>query len=87
MIERVYTILIGFGTINEGIDFMTNSIYKIAFSVNNQTYNYLGQPIDTPLDSEIVMVGGVFITNTEDPAPGDVYIDNGFLKYFKETGI
>jgi hypothetical protein len=84
MIERVYTILVGFNTLQNGIDYMFSSPYKIAFSVDGQTYSYLGQPIDTPVDSEIIMVGNVFITNTEDPAPGDVYIDNGFLKYYKE---
>ena len=86
MIERVYTILVGFNTLQDGIDYMSSSPYKIAFSVGGQTYDDLGNSIQTPDYSEIVMVGDVFITNTEGPAPGDLYIDNGFLRYYKEIG-
>ena len=86
MTERIYTFLFNFNTIQEGVDYMSNSPHKFAFSVGGQTYDNLGNPIPTPDYSEITEVVDVFTVNNVNPWPGDLYINNGFLRYYKEIG-
>ena len=48
MIERVHTFLFNFNTVQEGVDYMSNSPHKFAFSVEGQTYDNLGNLTSTP---------------------------------------
>jgi hypothetical protein len=86
MTERIYTFLFNFNTIQEGVDYMSNSPHKVAFSVGGQTYDKLGNPIPTPDYSDITEVVNVFSVNNTNPWPGELYVDNGFLRYYKEIG-
>jgi len=84
MNKTIYIILVGFNTLQEGLDYMTSSPYNFSFIVGGQTYDSLGNPIATPDNPEIIQYGQIYITDNENPAPGDLYIEDGFLKYYKE---
>ena len=84
MLEKEYIILLGFSSIQEGVDYMSLSPYTFAFSVGGVTYDFGGSIIDTPNDSSIINEGHIFICNHSDPLPGSLYIDDDFLKYYKE---
>jgi len=84
MIEKEYIILLGFDTIQGGIDYMVTSPHNFSFSVGGDTYDYEGNLLETPLESSVISEGGIYITNTENPQPGSLYINGGFLKYYKE---
>lgn len=84
MNKKIHIILVGFNTLQDGIDYMVSSPYKFAFIVGGQTYDSIGNPITTPENSEVVNFGSIYITDNENPASGDLYIEGGFLKYYKE---
>jgi hypothetical protein len=83
MTENTYIILIGFDTLQNGIDYMVSSPYKLAFSVDGQTYDYLGNAITTPSESEVIAEGSIWICDCDNPVSGDLYVSDGFLKYNK----
>jgi hypothetical protein len=83
MKKKVYIILIGFNSIQEGIEYNQNSPYKISFSVDGVTYNEDGDTIETPNNSEVIPNGGIYVCNNQNPISGQLYIEDGFLKYFK----
>lgn len=84
MIEKEYIILLGFNSVQEGIDYMQSSPHNFAFSVGGSTYDHEGNSISTPDDSEVIPNGNIYVCHCENPAPGNLYISGGFLKYYKE---
>ena len=83
MKKKVYIILIGFNSIQEGIEYNQTSPYKISFSVDGVTYNEDGDVIETPNNSGVIPNVGIYVCNNQNPIPGQLYIEDGFLKYFK----
>tara|TARA_R110000868_G_scaffold105774_11_gene290465 strand:+ start:942 stop:1202 length:261 start_codon:yes stop_codon:yes gene_type:complete len=84
MTEKEYIVLLGFDTVQDGIDYMQSSPYNFAFSVGGSTYDHDGNSISTPADSSVVNNGEMWVCNCENPIPGSPYINGGFLKYYKE---
>ena len=85
MTEKEYIILLGFNSVQEGIDYMQSSSHSFAFSVGGNTYDHEGNSISTPDDSSVIANGDVYVCDCDGiPAPGQLYISGGFLKYYKE---
>lgn len=84
MTQENFIILIEFKTIEEGLNFMNESENYFSFSVKNKTYSSVGQEIKTPDNSSIIYFGDIFIGIIENPMPGELFIENGFLQYYKE---
>ena len=86
MTEKEYIVLLGFNSVQDGIDYMQSSSRSFAFSVGGSTYDYEGNSISTPTDYSVINEGDIYIGELESqfPGPGDLYVEGGFLKYFKE---
>lgn len=82
--DNEHIILINFNTINDGIDFMANINTPFSFISNGVTYDYLGNVIQTPNDFDIYNLDEIYLDIHEVPSPSVLYIDNGFLKYYKQ---
>jgi hypothetical protein len=84
MTKKINIILLGFNTLQEGIDYMQSSPYKFSFSFNGNSYDFTGLGISTPENSSVIDEGGIYVCSSENPSPGELYIENGFLQYYKE---
>ena len=82
--ENEHIVLINFNTINDGIDFMSSINIPFSFIVSGITYDYLGNAIQTPDDFDVYNLGEIYLDIHEVPSPGVLYVNNGFLKYYKE---
>jgi protein associated with RNAse G/E len=87
--ENEHITLVNFDTISEGVEFMININTPFAFMVDNQTFKYVGgdsliEVVDTPEEFDLYNFGEIYLDIHEVPSPGVLYIDNGFLKYYKE---
>lgn len=84
MTKNEIIILPIFNSIEEGSSYLTTSALDFAFSVNNKTYSITGIEIDTPINSQLIPINDIYIQLHGDPQPGQLYVEDGFLKYFKE---
>lgn len=84
MTKNEIIILPIFDSIEEGSSYLTTNAYEFAFSVNNKTYSITGVEIDTPINSELIPINTIFIQLFNNPQCGQLYVEDGFLKYFKE---
>lgn len=82
--DNEHIILINFNTINDGINFMSNINTPFSFIVNDVTYDYLGNVIQTPTDFDMYNLGEIYLDIHGAPSPSVLYINNGFLKYYKQ---
>jgi hypothetical protein len=80
-------VLVEFNSVLEGLDYMNISPNKFCFYVDGQTYDINGNVIQTPNNSEIFGINNIYINITDDTAPGQLYISEGFIKYYKESII
>ena len=85
--ENEYIVLIEFNTINEGVDFMQNINTPFSFMVNNITYDYLGNVIQTPMEYDLYTLNEIYLDIHIIPSPGVLYVGDGFLKYYKEINL
>ena len=84
MTKIEYIILPSFGTIEEGVNYLDVNVFDFYFSVEGLAYTELGESTDLPENYEIVPIEGVHIELYENPEPGQLYIENNLLKYYKE---
>ena len=80
-------VLIEFNSIYDGMEYINSSPNKFSFYVNGTTYNMYGNEIQTPTEYELYSFGDIFIEITNDDSPGQLYISDGFIKYYKEMVI
>lgn len=80
-------VLVEFISVLEGLDYINNSPNKFCFYVGGQTYDINGNVIQTPSNYEIFGINNIYINITDDTAPGQLYISDGFIKYYKEIVI
>lgn len=83
--ENEHIVLINFDDINSGIYFMTTINTPFSFIVDNVTYDYLGNVIQTPNDFDMYNLNEICLVIYDIPSPGVLYVNNGFLKYYKEV--
>jgi len=80
-----FIILPEFITIVNGLEYLETNKIKFSFSVNNETYSSDGVQISTPNNSEIIPINDIYIDIYENPQPGQLYVEDDYLKYYKEN--
>lgn len=84
MTKNEIIILPIFNSIEEASSYLTTNALEFAFSVNNKTYSVTGIEIDTPINSQLIPINDIYIQLHSDPLSGQLFLEDGFLKYFKE---
>ena len=84
--ENEHIVLINFNDVNDGVAFMENINTPFSFIVNDMVYDYLGIQITTPSSYEVYNPNEIYLDIYKNPSPGVLYVDGGYLKYYKETG-
>jgi len=84
MTKNEIIILPIFDSIEDGSSYLTTNALEFAFAVNDKIYSSTMVEIIAPINSELIPINGIFIQLFEDPQPGQLHIEDGFLKYFKE---
>lgn len=85
-----YTILPQFSKFNDGINYLSTSPYKFAFAIGSNVYDYNGNRISAPENSEFILKNELAIDIKEYfefLSPGQLYIKDGFITYFKEIRL
>jgi hypothetical protein len=83
--KKEFIILPQFTSIVIGLNYLKSTENKFCFVAKNKTYSIDGKKIDTPDNSEVINIDDIYIELYGDPLPGQLYIENDFLKYYKET--
>jgi hypothetical protein len=87
--ENEHIVLVNFDTISSAVELMIELVTPFAFMFEGNTYKYVGgasliEMIETPEEFDLYNFGDIYLDIHEVPSPGVLYVDNGFLKYFKE---
>lgn len=85
MEKKEFIIIPEFITIEDGLKYIKDNDTKFSFSVNNETYSSDGVKIDVPINYEVININNIYIDIYDNPCPGQLYIENDFLKYYKEN--
>jgi hypothetical protein len=80
-------VLVEFNSVLEGLDYINNLPDKFCFYVGGETYDINGDFMETPINSEIFGVNNICINIINNTSPGQLYISDGFIKYYKEIII
>ena len=81
--EREQIVLLEFNSISDGVDYMLNQISPFSFCVGRVYYNNLGEQI-TLSETPDIIDGYIHIDIHNEPLiPGDLYVSDGFMKYYK----
>jgi len=81
--EKEYIVLLEFNSISDGIDYMSNQISPFSFCVDGVYYNNLGEEI-TLSETPDIIDGYIHIDTHEEPVmPGELYVFDGFMRYYK----
>jgi len=85
MLEKEFIILLKFNSLEEGLVFLENKKLQVAFIASEVIYDYLGEEISLEGEKEIVFPSEIVLDIKPKFLPGDLYIENNILKYFKEA--
>lgn len=87
MENKEFIIIPEFTNLAYALKYIENSEVKFSFSVNGEIYSSNGIKNYTPNDGLIIEIDKINIIIYDNPLPGELYIDNDFLKYYKEKQI
>jgi hypothetical protein len=80
-----HIIIIDFPTKEEAMASFEELGFGFSFSVEeSKFFNILGESITEPESYEKHKFNNIKVSNKIDPLPGELYVENGFLKYYKE---
>lgn len=85
-----YTIIPQFSKLNDGMNYLSTHSYQFAFAVGSVVYDCNGNRISSPENSEFFPISELAMDITqysEYSSPGETYIKDGFIQYFKEIRI
>ena len=85
MEKKEFIILPEFTSLANGLKYIKTNNINISFSVNGGIFSSNSIKIDVPNNSTIIPIDGIYIDIYDNPMPGQLYIDNDFLKYYKEN--
>ena len=85
MEKKEFIIIPEFTSLINALDYIENNKIKISFSVNGVTYSSNGIKNYTPNNGTIMNINDIYIDIYVNPSPGQLYVDNDFLKYYKEN--
>jgi hypothetical protein len=83
--KTIYNILIEFNSKEEGLEYMQTSKYPFSFTDSLNIYNPEGDTIPPPENVSIYKPSEIFIGFEDIDAPGMLYVEDGFLRYYKES--
>jgi hypothetical protein len=83
-IEKI--IIVEFDSISNALGYLEDSGNYFSFKVGDLIYSELGEIISESSEYEVILFGEIWLNDISDnPHSGQLYIDNGFLKYYKEN--
>jgi hypothetical protein len=82
--KKEFIMLPQFTSKTAGLNYLKNTDNKFCFVAKNKVYDILGEEIISPDNSDIINITDIYIEIYENPQPGQLYIENDFLKYYKE---
>ena len=85
MEKKEYIILPEFTTNESALEYFETSEIKFSFSVNGEIFSSDGVKINKPNNTNIVNINDLYIGVYDNPRSGELYIENDFLKYYKEN--
>jgi hypothetical protein len=83
--KKEFIILIEFSSLENALLYIDVNNTRFSFSVAGETYSSDGDLIDVLDDFDIININDIYIDIYDNPLPGELYIENGFLKYYKEN--
>ena len=85
--EDKHNILIKFNSKQEGLNYLSTSNIKFNFTDGTNNYDINGNVLNILLDFEVLYVGDIYINNvkmiTDNILPGDLFLEDNFIKYLK----
>lgn len=87
MTKTEFIILPKFTSIEEGLTYLNDNAINFCFAVNDKIYNINSEEIISPDNSEIIDISNIYIGIHTDPQAGQLYIEDNFLKYYKEFNL
>lgn len=84
MEKKEYIVLINFQSVSDGLNYLNEFNTPFCFLVGGSTYDGSGNLITTPNDFIQYESGEIWIDIHETPHPGELYVESGFLKFYKE---
>ena len=82
ILEKI--VIVEFDLISNAIDYMEESGNSFAFKVEDNIYSGSGVILSSPDSFEDVLFGDIWLGGiSEKSLPGSLYIEDGFLKYYK----
>lgn len=85
MEKKEYIILINFQSIIDGVNFVSSFSKPFCFLFDGKTYDYEGNIVQTPDEFLTYNPNEIYVSITEtEPISGGLYVEDNFLKYFKE---
>lgn len=85
MEKKEFIVIPAFTSFVDALKYIENSKIKFSFSVNNETYSSNSIKNYTPTNGTVININDICIDIYVNPSPGQLYIDNDFLKYYKEN--
>jgi hypothetical protein len=87
--ENEHIVLVNFDLISTAVEVMNGLSNPFAFMFEGKTFKYVGgasliEMIETPEEYDLYNFGEIYLDIYEVPSPSVLYVDNGFLKYYKE---
>ena len=82
--EKKYHIVIPkFESKEIGLKYLSDSQKYFSFSVDEIVYDMNGVVIERPSESTIISIKDIFLGIYDNSSPGVLYIESGFIKYYK----
>lgn len=82
--EKIYHIIIPeFSTKEIGLKYLSDNKNYFSFFVENIVYDKDGYEIEKPSNSTIISINEIYLQINEKQSPGVLFIEGGFIKYYK----
>jgi len=82
--ETEYIIIILFNSKLEGMTYLHNNNLEFVFTDGNGFYDKYGVDVLVDFEYEEYQLNQISLQISDKNIPGSLYLDNGFIKYFKE---
>lgn len=83
--ETEYIIIVRFNTKLDGLNYLHNNGYQFVFTDGDIFYDAYGVEVIVDFEHETHDFDKISLQVGSKDLPGSLYIDNGFIKYFKEV--
>lgn len=84
MEKKEYIVLINFQSVSEGLEYVNGFQNPFCFLFSGNTYDPQGNTITNPIEFTQYEQGEIWVDIQDGVNPGQLYVENNFLKYYKE---